>query len=311
MKTKKIIVIGSSNTDMVVKSQRLPLPGETILGGDFLMNPGGKGANQAVAVSRLGGNVTFVCKTGNDLFGIQAGVHYKNEGINTDYIFRDKEKPSGVALICVDAAGENSIVVASGANATLSVKDINRVSHEIAFSDYVLMQLEIPVETVAYVARTAFEKGVKVILNPAPARLLPDELYSHLYMIVPNKNEAEMLSGIPITDWSSAEKAATAIREKGVQIVVITLGGMGALIANKGQFIQVSVQAVDPIDTTAAGDTFCGALTVALAEGKSIYNAVVFANQAASYTVMRMGAQSSIPYRNEIMDSPSDSSLTS
>ncbi len=302
MKIPKIVVVGSSNTDMVVKSDRLPVPGETVLGADFLMNPGGKGANQAVAVSRLGGNVLFVCKTGRDIFGSQAIEHYNKEGINTDYVFIDDSKASGVALINVDEQGENSIVVALGANASLSKEDIDKVKDEVLSADYVLMQLEIPLDTVGFVAQLAFDSGVKVILNPAPARTLPAELLSRLYMIIPNQNEAEMLSGISIKDWETAKDAARIIHKKGVELVVITLGEMGALIFEDNCFYQVSAEALTAVDTTAAGDTFCGAVTVALAEGKCLRDAVVFANQAAAHSVMRMGAQTSIPYRKQLKD---------
>lgn len=302
MKIPKIVVVGSSNTDMVVKSEKLPLPGETVLGADFLMNPGGKGANQAVAVARLGGDVLFVCKTGRDVFGSQAVAHYNREGINTDYVFIDDFKASGVALISVDGQGENSIVVALGANASLCKSDIDKVKAEVINADYVLMQLEIPLDTVGYVTQLAFEHGVKVILNPAPACSLPAELLPRLFMIVPNKSEAEMLSGISIKDWESAKDAARIIHEKGVGLVVITLGEMGALVLEGNRFYQVAAETVTPVDTTAAGDTFCGAVAVALAEGKCLREAVAFANRAAAFSVMRMGAQSSIPFRRQLDD---------
>ena len=192
MDPKKIVVVGSCNTDMVIKADRLPIPGETILGGTFFMNPGGKGANQAVAASRMGGKVTFISKTGNDVFGKQSVMLYNSENINTDFVFSDPGLPSGVALITVDANGENCIVVASGANASLSPADINKASGEIETADLVLMQLEIPIDTVEYVADIANKKGIKVILNPAPARALSDKLLKCLYIIIPNKSEAEI-----------------------------------------------------------------------------------------------------------------------
>jgi ribokinase len=300
MNHRKIVVVGSCNTDMVVKAERLPVPGETILGGTFLMNAGGKGANQAVAVARLGGDVTFVCKTGNDLFGRQSVELYNNEGVNTNYVFSDEDLPSGVALITVDAKGENCIVVASGANASLSTSDINKAKEAIISSEIVLMQLETPIEIVEHVAKLASSHGVKVILNPAPARSISNELLSCLYMIIPNKTEAEILSGINVSDWNSAKKAANAISKKGVDVVVITLGSMGALIKNGDQYTEVLAQNVEAVDTTAAGDTFCGALCVALSEGMEIREAVEFACKASSVTVTRMGAQSSIPFRKEL-----------
>jgi ribokinase len=300
MNHRKIVVAGSCNTDMVVKAERLPVPGETILGGTFLMNAGGKGANQAVAVARLGGDVTFICKTGNDLFGRQSVELYNNEGVNTDYVFSDENLPSGVALITVDAKGENCIVVASGANASLNTTDIDKAKEAIISSEILLMQLETPTDIVEHIAKLASSNGVKVILNPAPASSISNELLSYLYMIIPNKTEAEILSGINVSDWDSAKKAADAISKKGVNVVVITLGSMGALIKNGDQYAEVVAQIVEAVDTTAAGDTFCGAICVALSEGKSILDAVKFACKASSITVTRMGAQSSIPFRKEL-----------
>lgn len=300
MEAKKIIVVGSCNTDMVIKADRLPIPGETILGGTFFMNPGGKGANQAVAASRMGGNVTLISKTGNDVFGKQSVMLYTAENIKTDYIFSDPKHPSGVALITVDAQGENCIVVASGANAFLTPSDIDKASAEIEGSDLILMQLEIPIETVEYVAEKAQKKGIKVILNPAPARALSDNLLKHLYIIIPNKSEAEILSGIKVSDIESAKQAADIISAKGVDIVVITLGSQGALIKEYSDYHFVDALKVEALDTTAAGDTFCGSVCVGLSEGKSILDSVKLAARAAAITVTRMGAQASIPYRSEL-----------
>jgi ribokinase len=300
MQSKKIVVVGSCNTDMVIKADRLPVPGETILGGTFFMNPGGKGANQAVAASRMGGNITLISKTGNDVFGKQSVMLYTAENIKTDFIYSDPKHPSGVALITVDSQGENCIVVASGANAYLNPSDIDKASAEIEGSDLVLMQLEIPIETVEYVAEMASKKGIKVILNPAPARALSDNLLKHLYVIIPNKSEAEILSGIKVSDIESAKQAANIISAKGVDIVVITLGSQGALIKQYDEYLFVEAFKVDALDTTAAGDTFCGAFCVGLSEGRSIPDAVKLAARAAAITVTRMGAQASIPYRSEL-----------
>ncbi len=300
MLSKKIIVVGSCNTDMVIKADRLPVPGETILGGTFFMNPGGKGANQAVAASRMGGSVTLISKTGNDVFGKQSVMLYTAENIKTDFIYSDPKHPSGVALITVDSQGENCIVVASGANAYLNPSDIDKASAEIENSDLVLMQLEIPIETVEYVAEMASNKGIKVILNPAPARALSDNLLKNLYIIIPNKSEAEILSGIKVSDIDSAKQAADIISAKGVDIVVITLGSQGALIKEHEEYLFVEAFKVDALDTTAAGDTFCGAFCVGLSEGRSIPEAVKLAARAAALTVTRMGAQASIPYRSEL-----------
>ena len=300
MQAKKIVVVGSCNTDMVIKADRLPVPGETILGGTFFMNPGGKGANQAVAAARMGGAVTLISKTGNDVFGKQSVSLYNSENINTDFILSDSRHPSGVALITVDSNGENCIVVASGANATLSPADIDKARAEVESSGIILMQLEIPLETVEYVAEMANKKGIRVILNPAPARALSEQLLNNLYIIIPNKTEAEILSGIKVTDIETARKAAAIISAKGVDIVVITLGSQGALIKEHDDYHFVEAYKVDTIDTTAAGDAFCGTVCVGLSEGKSILEAVELAVKAAALTVTRMGAQTSIPFRSEL-----------
>ena len=296
----RILVIGSSNTDMVIKTEKLPAPGETILGGKFLMNPGGKGANQAVAAARLGGKVTFITKRGNDLFGNQAVGLLMREGIHTQYIVKDMELPSGVALITVDSTGENSIVVAPGANGNLLQEDIPTAVFETTKYEILLLQLEIPINTVEYSAVAASEKGIKVILNPAPARRLSDNLLMHTWLITPNETEAEIITGVKITDIPSAEKAAEIIMKRGVKNVIITLGETGAYIKSDNFTGLIPGIKVIPVDTTAAGDVFNGAIAVALSEGKALNEAVVFANKAASISVTRMGAQASAPYRNEI-----------
>ena len=298
---KKIIVIGSSNTDMVIKTKKLPLPGETCLGGTFLMNPGGKGANQAVAAARLGGKVTFIVKTGNDLFGNQAVALFKKEGIDTGYAVKDSELPSGVALITVDETGENSIVVASGSNANLVKQDISLPLFDDNKFEILLLQLEIPVTTVEYAAEKASGKGIKVILNPAPAQILSENLLKHVWLITPNETEAEILTGISITDIHSAEVAALALQKKGVKNVIITLGEEGAYVKSESYTGLVPGLKVNAVDTTAAGDVFNGAVAVAVTEGIDLREAVVFANKAASVSVTRLGAQASAPYRNEII----------
>ena len=297
---KKIIVIGSSNTDMVIKTEKLPTPGETILGGKFLMNPGGKGANQAVAASRLGGKITFITKRGNDLFGNQAVGLLMREGVDTQYIVKDPELPSGVALITVDSTGENSIVVAPGSNGNLLKEDIPSVIFDTGKFEILLLQLEIPIDTVEYSAVTASEHGIKVILNPAPARKLSDNLLKHTWLITPNETEAETITGVIITDIPSAERAAELIQERGVKNVIITLGEAGAYIKSENYTGLIPGIKVKPVDTTAAGDVFNGALAVAISEGSDLKDAVIFANKAASISVTRMGAQASAPYRNEI-----------
>jgi ribokinase len=296
----RIIVIGSSNTDMVIKTEKLPVPGETILGGTFLLNPGGKGANQAVAAARLGGKVTFITKRGNDLFGNQAVGLLMREGIHTQYIVKDMEFPSGVALITVDSSGENSIVVAPGSNANLLQEDIPPTIFEADKYEILLLQLEIPMDTVEYSAILASDHGIKVILNPAPARQLSDNLLMHTWLITPNETEAETITGVSITDITSAEKAAVLIQERGVKNVIITLGETGAFVKSESYTGLIPGVKVIPVDTTAAGDVFNGALAVAISEGQNIMNAVNFANKAASISVTRMGAQASAPYRHEI-----------
>ena len=302
MNGKKILIVGSSNTDMVIKTQNFPAPGETILGGRFLMNAGGKGANQAVAAARLGGIVTFVGKIGDDIFGKQAVQQLEDEGINVDFVAVDPENPSGVALITVDRKGENSIVVAPGSNGTLTAADFDKAMVLLDESEYVLMQLEIPIPTVEHIAAIAASKQKKVVLNPAPAAKLSDELLKNLYIITPNETEAELLTGIKVTDELSALKAATFLHEKGIEIVIITMGSAGAFLLANGKSEIISSLKVEAVDTTAAGDTFNGALVVALSEGKTIQESITFANKAAAISVTRIGAQSSVPFRKEIVN---------
>lgn len=304
MDLKRIVVIGSCNTDMVITTDQLPKPGETVLGRNFRMFSGGKGANQAVAAARLGGNVSFIAKIGNDLFGKQSIEKFKEEGIDMQHIFLDSELPTGVALITVDQKGENCIAVASGANAALHPDNIEKVKDIIENAGMLLLQLEIPMETVEYAATLAHKKGVKVILNPAPAASLPDKLLKCLYAIIPNKNEAEKLSGIPISDSASAKRAADVIAEKDIDKVIITLGEKGAFIKDRYDYYEIPANKVKAVDTTAAGDTFCGAFCVGLSEGLSIEEAAKMANKASGIAVSRQGALSSIPHRQEISESP-------
>lgn len=299
MKKTPILVIGSSNTDMVIKSPHLPAPGETILGGIFFMTAGGKGANQAVAASRLGGNVAFIAKLGNDIFGKQAVVLFKKERLDISAVIIDKKAASGVALINVDDKGENCIAVASGANANLSPADLKKSKALIEAASILLMQLETPVETILYASVIAAAKKNTVILNPAPACILPDELYKHISIITPNEHEAGMLTGTAVRNMDDAKNACELLHAKGVTTVIITLGSKGALIYHQNKFQHVAAPKVKAVDTTAAGDVFNGALAVALAEKKSLKDAVQFACKAASIAVTRLGAQASAPYRKE------------
>ncbi|MFN8240774.1 MAG: ribokinase [Bacteroidales bacterium] len=297
---KKILIIGSSNTDMVIKTVKLPAPGETILGGTFLLNPGGKGANQAVAATRLGGKVTFVMKRGNDLFGNQTVGLLMREGIDTEHIIKDNDNPSGVALITVDSKGENSIVVAPGANGNLHPEDISPTLFDCERYCITLLQLEIPIETVEYAALQASRCGMKVILNPAPAQPLSDKLLRNVWLATPNELEAEALSGIRINNTDDAGKAADVLVSKGVKNVIITLGATGAFVKTEKFTGLIEGIKVNAVDTTAAGDIFNGALAVALSEGNELEDAVRFANRAAAISVTRMGAQASAPFRNEL-----------
>jgi ribokinase len=301
MRSGKIVIIGSSNMDMVVKADHIPAPGETLICGSFLMNPGGKGANQAVSVARLGGEPLFICKVGNDVFGKQFTYLFNDEQIDTSFVLSDENLPSGVALITVAKGGENSIVVASGANANLFAKDIEPALDEIAQASILLLQLEIPMETVHYAIGYAAARGVKIILNPAPASVLSAELLRQVDILTPNETEAGMISGMRVTNMETAKKAAAIIRDKGVKNVVVTMGKQGAVVCDQNGCLLSPAPKVEAIDTTAAGDVFNGALAVALSEGKTLEAAARFACEAAAISVTRLGAQSSIPYRNEII----------
>lgn len=295
-----ILVIGSSNTDMVVKTKRFPQPGETILGGEFFMFPGGKGANQAVAAARMGGAVTFICKTGNDIFGEQVVEGFKTENINTEYILKHSSAASGVALITVNEKGENEIVVAPGANNQLLADDVLNAAAAIENCNILLLQLEVPVDTVLAAAKKASVTGKKVILNPAPATALPDSLFSSLWLITPNETEAAILTGIQVNNEEDAKQAAQKLLEMGVQNVIITLGAKGAYFQNAESSFTIEADKVTAIDTTAAGDVFNGTLAVALAKGMQWKPAITLACKAASVSVTRMGAQASAPYIYEV-----------
>ena len=295
----KILVLGSSNTDMTVRTAALPRPGETLIGGDFVMGPGGKGANQAVAARRLGGDAALVCKVGRDMFGDNAILHYEREGLDTRGILVS-ELPSGVALINVDAKGENSIVVAPGANMDLTEEDIERVSDRIRDADLVLLQLEIPIPSVLAAARIAHAGGAQVVLNPAPYAEVPDELFRYVDLFIPNETELSAYTGITVCDRKSALGAADIMLARGVKKIIVTLGSKGSLIYDGKEVCDVAACPVEAVDTTAAGDTYCGALCVGLSEGLTLQEAAVFASKASALSVTRPGAQNSMPYRKEI-----------
>lgn len=299
-----IVVIGSSNTDMVMQVRDFPRPGETIMGCGFMQNQGGKGANQAVACARLGTDTSFVGKLGDDALAQNTISLLRREGIDVSHLTQTSEAPSGTAFIMVDSRGENSIIVNSGANACLMPADIDAASSLIAQASVVLMQLETPVPTLTHAAHMAKEKGAMVVLNPAPAPIspLPDELLKNVDILVPNQTEAERLSGIAVEDDATLLEAIRRLKENGIGQVVMTLGSRGAVTEVDGRLVMVHGFKVDAVDTTAAGDTFCGALCVRLAEGCGVEQAMRFACKAASLTVTRMGAQQSIPHLSEVSE---------
>ena len=295
-----ITVVGSLNMDLVVRAPRIPQPGETIIGGDFHTVPGGKGANQAVAAARLGAQVSMVGRVGRGAF---AGPLLKNlaaAGVEHAFVTQDSEAATGVALIVVDDAGQNSIVVASGANVRLSPTDVDDAGATIAAADALLLQLESPLETVTRAAEVARAKGATVILNPAPARSLPAALLSLVDVLIPNESEAALLTGLPIDNPAEAEAAATALRELGVGTVILTLGERGALLAREDGAEVFPAFEVTPVDTTAAGDAFVGGFAVALAGGQPLAEAVRWGNAAGALATTRLGAQPSLPTRQEL-----------
>lgn len=296
----RIVVVGSANMDMVVRAPRIPRPGETVVGSQFVMVPGGKGANQAVAAARLGAHVTFVARVGNDIFGDSNLQGYLDEGIDCRYIVRDEEAPSGIALIAVDATGQNAIVVAPGANMRLTREDVERAEQAIAAADVVLAQLEAPIPTITRAAELAHKHGKQMILNPAPApnQPLPEDLLRHVEILTPNETEAQSLCNAPA--YTTPESLGQSLRALGVPVVIITLGAEGVLLQDEAGPRRLPAFAVQAIDTTAAGDAFAGALAVALAEGKDVETAVQFAQRVSALSVTRLGAQPSLPYRAEV-----------
>ena len=301
MKKIDVVVVGSSNTDMVIRLDRLPKPGETVIGGEFNMAAGGKGANQAVGAARAGGHVTMVACLGRDMFGNQAIDGFKKEGINTDFIVRDPGAKSGVALICVDKkSGENSIAVASGANAHLSLKDVSDAGKAIARAEVVIMQLEIPIAVVEAAASLASKAGVRIILNPAPAQYLTRALLKQVSIFTPNEIEAEFYTGIKVKTLADAARACDELISMGIETAIITLGARGSFVATKDEKKLVPSFKITPIDTTGAGDIYNGALAVALGEGQSIFESALFANAAGALAATRLGAQPSAPKRDEI-----------
>jgi len=286
--------------DLVVKSARIPAVGETILGGDFVMTPGGKGANQAAAAAKLTARVHLIAKLGEDVFAEQSLNSFKKAGINTEFVLQTGQAPSGVALIMVDDDGNNVIVVAPGANQKLSPEDVKKAESTIASSDVLVAQLEVPLETVEFAVRLARNSGVPVVLDPAPARRLGTELLAMVDVLTPNETEAGILTGIEVTDEDSARAAAGKLLQCGVKAVVLTMGAKGFLLADGGGTQFVLAVKVDAVDATAAGDAFTGSLAVGLAQGQTLFDAALFANYVAALSVTKMGAQSSMPSRQAV-----------
>lgn len=299
-KRPRITVVGSYNTDLVVRTPRMPIKGETIIGGPFFTGPGGKGANQAVAAARVGADVTMVVKLGADSFGDQAEANLVKEGIRTGFILHTEETHTGAALIFVDAEGENMIIVASGANELLTPEGVDQARQAIVEANVLLVGLEVPMKTVERAIHLAHEAGVKVLLNPAPGQPLSSEMLSMVNVLTPNETETQIITDMPVRNSQEAEKAAQKLLAQGVGMVVITMGGQGALIVTPTETRHAPGQQVEVVDTTGAGDAFNGALAVALAEGKELVEAVAFANAAAALQVTRLGAAPAMPYRDEV-----------
>jgi len=295
-----VYVIGSTNTDMVIKSKSLPKPGETVIGGDFFIFQGGKGANQAVAAAKLGGDVFFISKVGDDSFGKKSIEEFKKHQINTKYIKEAQGIHTGVALIMVDEKGENSIAVASGANADLKKEDVTFLKKQLKKEDIVLIQLEIPLEVVNYIIELCHKVNSRVVLNPAPFQKMNDEFLNLVDTITPNMIETHSLTGVEVTDIDSARKAAQRLLEKGIKNVLITMGAQGVFYMSKNAEGHVAAKKVEVADSTAAGDTFNGAFATGLSHGMDVITCIEFANAAAAISVTRMGAQDSVPSINEL-----------
>lgn len=293
--TPNIVVVGSLNMDLVVRAPRIPAPGETILGGHFQTFPGGKGANQAVAAARLGAAVSLVGCLGRDAFGDTLLENLADSGVNSDNVARDEGVATGVALIVVDEAGENSIVVASGANMKVDESQVEAAERVIAAAQVLVLQLEVALPAVMRAAQIAHQHGVPVVLNPAPARELPGEFFSLVDVLVPNESEAALLTG------AEPGQAAHRLLERGVGSVVITMGGQGAQLTTRGQEpVQYDAFKIKPVDTTAAGDAFVAGLAVHMSAGHPLEDAIRWGNAAGALAAMRPGAQPSLPTRDEV-----------
>ncbi len=296
----KVVVVGSFNMDLVIKTERRPQKGETLVGEEFGMFIGGKGANQAIAASRLGAEVTMIGRLGRDLFGDSFLAEFGKENIDTSFVIRDAEVGTGIASPVIDADGDNSIIIVPRANMRLDVEDVERASNRIADSDVLLLQLEVPINSSQRAAEIARANGVTVILNPAPAYELPDSFLGLIDILVPNEVETEFLSKIAVADDQGARLAAQVLFEKGISTVVLTLGNRGALLLTSRQSKLVPAYSVKVVDTTAAGDAFCGALATALGSGEKIEDAVAFANATGALAVTVLGAAPSMPTTEQV-----------
>lgn len=299
---QKLTVLGSINADHVIQVPYFPKPGETLSGQNYHIVYGGKGANQAVAAARLGAKVDFIACIGEDKIGLEMKQAFQKDGINTDSIATIQSETTGIAMIQVADSGENSIVISAGANAHLTTDIVDKFKQKILDADALLMQLETPLDAIIYATKIAKQAGKHTVLNPAPAKALPDELLAQLTMITPNETEAELLTGVKVVDEQSAAQAAAVFHQKGVAIVLITLGAKGVFISHNALQKIIPGFRVQAKDTTAAGDTFNGALVTALLEQKSLEEAIQFAHAAAAISVTRFGAQTSIPSRQETLD---------
>ena len=296
----RVTVVGSLNMDLVIRAPRIPQPGETIIGDAFHTLSGGKGANQAVAAARLGAQVTMVGRVGNDPYADALLQSLSAAGVNGDFVVKDDEGPTGVALIVVDDTGQNSIVVASGANMRLSPSDVDRAEASIAAADALILQLESPLPAVVRAAEIACSHAVAVVLNPAPARSLPDELLACVDVLIPNESEAKLLTNTPVSEPLEAESVAGILLDQGVGAVIITLGPRGALLAREEGMMLAPAFPIEPVDTTAAGDAFVAGLAVAMANGMPLPEAVRWGNGAGALAATRLGAQSSLPSLAEL-----------
>jgi len=299
----RISVVGSLNMDLVIRSPHIPQPGETIIGSDFETIPGGKGANQAVAAARLGGQVSMVGRVGDDAFADALLDNLASAGVDSSFVLRDERAASGVALIVVDDNGENIIVVASGANMQLTEADAESAEQVIAASDVLILQLEVPLSVVTRAAQIAQAHQVTVVLNPAPARELPPDLLKLVDVLVPNESETALLTGLPIDSQVELEKAADNLLSSGIRSVVITLGERGAFLASTDYESKIfEAFSVQPVDTTAAGDAFVAGLAVNYGAGKTLPDAIRRGNAAGAMAALRFGAQSSLPTRKEVFE---------